>query len=125
MRLIKDFRLILLAMKHKQNFPPRLAARNRQQDIIIGVVWYTASEWAKTKASAADPDRFEEKYEEWLQVAEKAFDEFRASSLNVRRSLIKSENLLAWCIAKGKQNTAASRSEYVASLEYAAENTDA
>ena len=112
-------------MRPKHKLPPWLAARKRQQDMIIGVVWYTASEWAKTKASATDPDRFEENYEEWLHVAETAFNEFRARGLNVRRSLIKSETLLAWCIAKGKQNTAASRSEYVASLEYAAENTDA
>ena len=97
-------------MKPKHKLPPWLAARKRQQDMIIGVVWYTASEWAKTKASATDPDKFEENYEEWLHVAETAFNEFRAHGLNVRRSLIKSETLLAWCIAKDKQNTAEVRS---------------
>ena len=112
-------------MKPKHKLPPWLAARKRQQDMIIGVVWYTASEWAKTKANATDPDRFEETYDGWLEVAELAFKEFRGRGLNVRKSFVNSETLLAWCIAKGKQNNAASRSEYVASLEYAAENTDA
>ena len=60
-------------MRPKHKLPPWLAARKRQQDMIIGVVWYTASEWAKTKASATDPDKFEENYEEWLHVAETAF----------------------------------------------------
>ena len=57
-------------MKPKHKLPPWLAPK-RQQDMIIGVVWYTTSEWSKTKASATDPERFEETYEEWLQVAKK------------------------------------------------------
>ena len=112
-------------MKHKRKLQTRLVASKRQHDLIVGVVWYTASEWASTKANATDQERFEDTYEEWLQVAESAFKEFKARGLNVRRSFVNSETLLAWCIAKGKQNNTASRSEYIASLEYAAENTDA
>ena len=112
-------------MKHKRKLPLRLVASKRQHDLIVGVVWYTASEWASTKANATDQEMFEETYEEWLQVAEEALKEFRTQGLKVQRSFITLENLLTWCIAKDKKNNAISRSEYVASLEYAAQNPDA
>ena len=81
-------------MKHKRKLPLRLVASKRQHDLIVGVVWYTASEWASTKANATDQEMFEETYEEWLQVAEEALKEFRAQGLNVQRSFITSENFL-------------------------------
>ena len=75
--------------------------------------------------SSVDHQSFENTYEEWFVVAEKAIRELGASGLTVRKSFVTSQALLAWCIAKGKENNAASRSEYVASQEYASTNTDA
>ena len=112
-------------MKPKHKLPPWLARSKQRQDLVIGVVWYTATEWERTKLNSVDPEKFEETYDDWLMVVEKAIREFGASGLNVQKSFIISQALMAWCIAKGKENNAASRSEYVASQEYAAANTDA
>ena len=40
-------------------------------EVVLGVVWYTEYEWALVKASAEDPELFENSYAEWLCIAAK------------------------------------------------------
>ncbi|NTV87878.1 MAG: hypothetical protein HGA21_14200 [Burkholderiaceae bacterium] len=79
----------------------------------------------KVKESSVDPDRFENTYEEWLEMAEEALSDMKAAGLKVDRALINAEELLAWCIAHNKINSAASRSEFVAHHGAKALDTDA
>jgi hypothetical protein len=82
--------------------------------MIVGLAWYTEEEWLKVKTAAVDPDRFEETYREWLQLAEEALVKLRAEGINAQRSYIKTEELLAWCLAHNKLNDAAARAKFVA-----------
>ena len=78
-------------------------------ELVVAVGWYTEGNWTKVKASANDLDRFEETYKEWTEMAEKAFQDLRNAGVSAEKFNINSEELLAWCLAHGKVNNAASR----------------
>ena len=44
---------------NKPNPMQRLRAKNKARMPVAGVTWYTADNWARVKAAATDPDRFE------------------------------------------------------------------
>jgi hypothetical protein len=80
---------------------------------VVGVGWYTEPEWASVKAAAADPELFEESFSEWVAMAEEALARMRVSGMEPRKVLVKSSELLAWCLAHAKVNNAPSRAEFV------------
>lgn len=101
-------------MKPTNKLPPWLKPKSAAVSPRVAVNWYTPAEWAKVKASSIDAERFENTYEEWLEMAEKALVGLRANGVAAYKSHIDAGQLLAWCLAHGKANEAASRAEYVA-----------
>ena len=98
-------------MKQKHKLAPRpKAPRN---SVLVGVGWYTEDEWAKVRSSAADPERFEETYAEWLQMAERALADLLASDTYAEKSYVKASELLAWCLAHNRRNDGAARAQFV------------
>ena len=83
------------------------------RQVQIGVTWYTADQWQLVKAASADADRFEETYEDWVAMAEEATKSMLATGIITERVHVIASELLAWCLAHGKANDAASRSEFV------------
>jgi len=100
-----------MGAKHK--LPPWLRRTNSSRGPNVGVSWYTEEEWAKVKAAAVDPERFEATYSEWLQVAEDALLKLRAMGIDAHKSYIQASELLAWCLAHGKRNDGAARAQFV------------
>lgn len=103
-------------MKSKHQLPPWLRPKTPNQGIAVGVGWDTEEEWAKVKAmkaTAADADRFEATYAEWVQMAEDSLAHFRAAGIVDEQSYVNADALLAWCLAHGKRNDAAARAEFV------------
>jgi hypothetical protein len=98
--------------KHK--LPPWLRPKTPAPSLSVGVGWYTEEEWSKVRAAAVDQDRFEATYAEWLSMAEEALVTLRASGVQPEKTYLNAESLLAWCLAHGLPNDAASRSRYVA-----------
>jgi hypothetical protein len=47
----------------KPTLSQRLKAKKRSQALIIGLTWYTEETWAQVKASATDPECFEDSFE--------------------------------------------------------------
>ena len=103
-------------MKAKHKLPPWLRPKTSPSALTVAVGWYTEGTWTKVKVSAIDSDRFEETYEEWTEMAEKAFRDFRKAGANAEKLNINSEELLAWCLAHGKVNNAASRADFVSQM---------
>ena len=79
----------------------------------VGVVWYVEPEWASVKNAAADPEVFESSFKEWEAMAEDALADMRRAGISPQKVLVASGELLAWCLAHGKENVAASRAEFV------------
>ena len=80
---------------------------------MVGVGWYTEPEWSLVKAAAADPEVFEQSFDEWVVMAEEALARMRGAGIEPHKVLVKSSELLAWCFAHAKVNNAPSRAEFV------------
>ena len=100
-------------MKPKNKLPRWLRPKTSPTTMLVGVGWYTEDDWAKVKAVAVDAERFEETYAEWVQMAERAFAELRATGVPAERSYVKASELLGWCLAHNKPNDGAARAEFV------------
>ena len=99
--------------KHSRSNPPGAPA----QKVQIGVAWYTEQEWAKVRSAAVDSERFESTYSEWVAMAEEALAEMLARGVVAEKCCIQSDTLLAWCLAHGRLNDAASRAAFVSEVE--------
>lgn len=80
----------------------------------VGVTWYTQEAWARIKAAARDPDRFEATHAQWLAMASKVFADLKAKGVPVVKFHIEPDEFQAWCIVRGKVNDAPARAAFVA-----------
>ena len=91
----------------------RLQARKRTQAMIVAVVGYTAETWAQVKATATDPQSFEDSFEKWNEAAFAARREFLRTGVQAVECQIVPEEFAAWCVANGQENNSAARAEFV------------
>jgi hypothetical protein len=100
----------------------RLKAKKRSQALIIGVTWYTEETWAQVKASATDPECFEDSFEKWKAMAIAARREFQRSGARALEYQIIPDEFSAWCALHGQENNSTSRAEFVSERLSAAYN---
>jgi hypothetical protein len=91
----------------------RLQAKKRSQAMIVGVVGYTAETWAQVKATATDPQCFEDSFEKWHKTAVATRREFLRSGVRAIECQIVPEEFYAWCAANNQQNNSTARAEFV------------
>lgn len=80
--------------------------------MVVGIGWYDATQWAKLKEVAADPDRLDESHEAWQRSAERTAQELASQGLAVRRVPIDVDALLQWCRDHHKAIDGDARAEY-------------
>jgi hypothetical protein len=97
----------------KKSLYQRLQDKKQAQTWETGVTWYDEHNWAIVKAAAVDPERFEDTYAEWLEMAEKAMTDIRNAGINAAHFYVIADKLLAWCLVQGKPNDASSRAEFI------------
>lgn len=97
----------------KPTLPQRLKAKRRSQVLVIGLTWYTEETWAQVKASATDPECFEDSFERWEAMALKARREFQRSGVRAIEYRIDPDEFSAWCSRHGQENNSTSRAEFV------------
>jgi hypothetical protein len=103
----------------------RLRAKKRSQALLIGVTWYTEETWSQVKASASDPECFEESFPKWKAVAISARREFQRSGVRAVECHIIPQEFFAWCALNNQENNATSRAEFVSEKLSATHNTKA
>ena len=81
--------------------------------MLAGITWYTEETWAQVKASASDPERFEDSFPEWEAMANSARKELQRSGVRAVEFQIIPQEFFAWCALKNKINNAESRAEFV------------
>jgi hypothetical protein len=91
----------------------RLKAKKRSQALIIGVTWYNAETWAQVKATATDPQCFEQSFPQWKAMAIAARREFQRSGVQAVECQIVPQEFFAWCALNNQENNSTSRAEYV------------
>jgi hypothetical protein len=92
----------------------RLRAKKAQRrEVHVSVVWYTPDEWARVKESASDPQVFEDTFAEWEAMAENELATVRKGIGEPIKVFVRADELLPWCLAHGRPNDAAARTEFV------------
>ncbi len=91
----------------------RLRAKKRSQSLLIGVTWYTEESWAQVKATASDPECFEDTFIKWKAMAVSTRREFQRSGVRAVEYNINPQELAAWCALNSQENNATSRAEFV------------
>ncbi len=109
----------------KPNLYQSLRAKQRSRQMIIGVTWYTEESWAKVKATATDPECFEETFAQWKAVAVAARRNFQRSGVMALECLIDPEEFAAWCAANQQENNSTARGEFVSEVLSAKHNREA
>jgi hypothetical protein len=102
-----------------------LRAKNRSQQLVIGVTWYTPETWARVKATATDPACFEDSFEKWKATAVAARRNFQRSGVMALECQIDPDEFAAWCLANARENNAAARGEFVSDVLSAVHNKSA
>lgn len=80
----------------------------------IGIAWYRPEQWARLLEIAADRDKLDARYEDWLVSAQRVLVRLNAEGTPARRVEVDVEQLREWCQAKSRPVDAAARSEFVA-----------
>jgi hypothetical protein len=91
----------------------RLRAKKRNQSMLAGITWYTAETWEQVKATASDPECFEDSCQKWEAMALKTRRELQRSGVRTVEFQIIPQQFFEWCGLKNKINNAESRAEYV------------
>lgn len=81
--------------------------------MLAGITWYTEETWAQVKASAVDPDRFEDSFLKWEAMANTARRELQRSGVRAVEFQIIPQEFFDWCALNEKVNNAESRAEFV------------
>lgn len=97
----------------KPTLQQRIRAKSRSQSLLVGLTWYTKETWAEVRASATDPECFEDSFEKWEAMAISARREFQRSGVRAIECLIVPQDFAAWCALNGEENNASSRAAYV------------
>ena len=77
-----------------------------------GVAWYDREQGPRWRQGAADPERLEETYEEWIAMAEQAIHEIEATGMLIERVPVDTEELIAWCNEQGRPIDGAAGAEF-------------
>jgi hypothetical protein len=77
------------------------------------------------KAAATDAERFEETYADWVAMAEESTKNMLAAGIVTEHVLVIASELLAWCLAHGKENNASARAEFVSQVQSRRHERDA
>ena len=91
-----------------------MKSRKNASDTVFGVVWYSQNDWMRIKATADDPDRFEETFADWIEMANENFELVQKRLPSACKVLIAADEFFLWCHLRGKHNNADGRSEFVA-----------
>jgi len=105
----------------KKTTRPNLLQRLRLKKFLsktprLGVCWYLEDEWNKVKSEAVDPERFDETFSDWENMASGALKDLQKTGLEPVKVIVLAEELRQWCVIHGRENSAESRSAFVADL---------
>ena len=65
-------------MKPRNRLPPRPGAKLQPRQVPLAIGWYSEAEWRQVKAAATDAERFEQTFQAWETMAERALNDLRA-----------------------------------------------
>ncbi len=83
--------------------------------LVTGIAWYRRDQWGRLRELAADPDKLEESYEDWLVGAQKTLVQMAVTGVRAQRVDVDVNALVRWCRLEGRPMNSAARAAYAAS----------
>ena len=108
----------------KPSLLQRLRAKKRNKALIVGITWYTEETWAQVKATASDPELFENSFQEWKAVAVSAKRDILRTGVQAVECQIDPHEFFSWCSQNNQENNSAARAEFVSVKLNAIYNSD-
>ena len=81
--------------------------------VVIGVAWYSPSQWARLREVSANPGQLEQTYLEWITTYERTTRELAAQGMTLMKVPVDVGELERWCHERNKPIDGNARSEYV------------
>jgi hypothetical protein len=100
-------------MLHRKRNRRKVTNRKTGRKPVVGVGWYSSSQWQQLREVAADPERLEKTHEEWLLVAEQACQRMEASGIAIAKVPIDVSGLIDWCRERNLSIDGKARPQYV------------
>ncbi len=100
-------------MLHKKRNRRKVTSRKTVRKPVIGVGWYSVSQWQQLREVATDPERLEKTYQEWLVVAEQACEKMEASGMAIVKVPVNVQELIDWCRERNLPIDGKARAQYV------------
>ncbi len=83
---------------------------------VVGIAWYFPEQWQRLRQTAADPEKLEKTFEEWVTTATRIAGELEAEGITVERVPVDVEEFITWCNEQGRVIDSSSRAEYASQL---------
>src|SRR5438094_9234876 len=96
-------------MLHKKKNRRKVTKRTTGRKPVAGVAWYSSTQWQYLRQVAADPERLEQTYQEWLVVAERACREMESSGIAIGTVPPGVQDLIDWCRGRSLRLAATAR----------------
>jgi hypothetical protein len=88
----------------------------RGKKLVAGVAWYRPEQWSRLVEICSDAEALDDSYEDWLRNATARFEQLTAAGWTLKRVDVEVEQLLAWCVVRGRPVDGQARSAYAAYL---------
>ena len=100
-------------MLHKKKNRRKDTKRTAGRKPAAGVAWYSSTQWQQLRELAADAERLEKTYEEWLAVADQAWKKMEASGIALVKVRVDVSDLTMWCRERDIPIDGKARAQYV------------
>lgn len=100
-------------MLHKKKNRRTVTKRSKGRKPVAGVAWYSSTQWQQLREVAADPERLENTYQEWLAVADQAWKKIEASGIALVKVPVVVSELTDWCRERDIPIDGKARAQYV------------
>ncbi len=84
--------------------------------VVMFISWYRRNQWDEWLAISADRGAFEDTYDEWIQVANKAMASMKAAGARCIKVDIDVRKFQAWCRLNDRPLDGESRTAYTIEL---------
>jgi len=80
--------------------------------VVVQIAWYRRDEWPLLRSLAADSDKLENTYDEWLTVAEKTLSQLKSTGVKAAKVDVGVNELAQWCQRHGRVLDGGARAEF-------------
>jgi hypothetical protein len=98
----------------KRAASPNQKRKRKSASILVGMARYTRQQWLRLKEIAADPERLDDAYEDWLAGSDESMKMMEARGLRCVPIHVDVDELAAWCLVRDRPLNGEARAAFAA-----------